>query len=300
MKENAASHDYFLEDGDCKFQCGVCSNADSSQAPIPACYKRIDVDDFVRMSFEAYDDEDAKGDTFDEDDGVVDYSSNEDERRGVLNDDDKMAALQMQGEQDDAARMKRVERIFTSQKLKRSEQIGATEKRTAIHNLVCDNDVEAVLSGSRLERGQEIFRKLRKAAKQKSFKSVTITGLASSTMTLSKLVHEEHCKDEQCPHCCATDSTSDEEEGDRPALNDAATAFKKLYELSSEYELERQDIDDVQESSGTGDKTAQRRRNKLKALFTPTNCPREMTFLPSMVSLFYLHRANSSSSSFIN
>ena len=102
-------------------------------------------------------------------------------------------------------------------------------------------------------------------------------------MKLGRLVHEEHCVDDDCRHDCML-----EEQTTLQVCNPSATAFKELFELCS-FHAKNQDDEAMEKQSGkTTSKKVQRRSRDL---FLPHNASKlghPLCYIPGLVRYYHL------------
>ena len=67
--------------------------------------------------------------------------------------------------------------------------------------------------------------------KTKSFKSKATKEISQPVMNLGRLIHEEHCEDDNCGHDCSLERDTTLIGG----CNASATAPKELFEINSVY-----------------------------------------------------------------
>ena len=156
--------------------------------------------------------------------------------------------------------------VFAGATLKRMDKIDAKQKRDRVIGLFQANPTtKDILSGDKLIRGEHQFEHLAAKVKTKSFRSKAIKEISQPVMILGRLIHEEHCEDDDCGHDCRLEGETTLIGG----FNASAAAFKELFELGS-FHSRIQDEEAMKKQNGkkTSSKKTQRR---CKELFLPHN-----------------------------
>ena len=116
--------------------------------------------------------------------------------------------------------------VFDGATLDRMDKIDAKQKRNRVIGLFQANpNIEDILSGNKLIQGKHQFECLAAEVKTKSFKSKAIKEISQPVMILGRLIHEEHCEDDDCGHDCRLEGATTL----IGCCNASAATFKEFY-----------------------------------------------------------------------
>ena len=209
-------------------------------------------------------------------------SSAEEDEGGITEINKEVAHLEE--EEDEMAQMKsdRVDRligIFAGPSLSK-KGINAADKRTYTKDLFGYVSIKFVLTGQRLTKGKATYEVMARMVNETGFSTKKILDFASPLLQIGKLIHEEHCQDDEC-NICNGGHYSDAGMVDLDQI-EAARHVARLFELSYEMLLAKESSEsDCARAAGPPKK-----KKVSKDLFKPDNCPPGLRSLPSMVSIY--------------